>query len=187
MKRRDWLHMVGVGSAGLLAGRIPTEAAQGQGHKHKPVDGPEANAVVTFGQWPAGNFSAPVHRRALPTAPPAPNGHALIPHTATIKAGGAVNYAIAGFHQIAVYAPGKKPEHVNTSVLLPIPGAPPFIGLIDDPVDRIFRGLDPRLNPENQDRVEVVTFAEPGVYLVICTVSIHFVDDHMFGWTRVLP
>lgn len=188
MNRRDWLHTVGVGSAAFLAsGRTLVADMAEQGHAHKPVNGPLSSVTVAFGQWPVGSVTAPVDRMALPTAPPAPNGHLVIPHTATIKAGGTINYVIAGFHQLAVYAPGKQPTDVNTSTLLPIAGAPPFIGLIDDPAGRLFRSLDPRLNPANQDRVEVVTFGEPGLYLVICTVSIHFINDHMFGWVRVLP
>jgi len=56
--------------------------------------------------------------------------------------------------------------------------------LIDDPNNRIFRGLNPQTVP--QDRVETVHFAEPGTYLVICGVRPHFVDDNMFGFVRVL-
>jgi hypothetical protein len=79
-------------------------------------------------------------------------------------------------------------------VLVPIPGAPRFVGIIDDANNRIFRGLDPRsLSPAppaapnllSQDRVEVVGFAERGVYLVICSVNVHF-DEGMFGWVRVI-
>ena len=56
--------------------------------------------------------------------------------------------------------------------------------MINDPDRRIYRGLDPRLVP--QDRVEVVHFANPGTYLVICGVLPHFNDD-MFGFVRVIP
>jgi hypothetical protein len=112
----------------------------------------------------------------------------------TIKQGGAVNFVLAGFHQVVVYAPGTKPDDIDTSVLLPIPGAPAVVGLIDDPRNRIYRGLDPRLlspappaapNLLSQDRVEVVGFAKRGLYLVICTVSVHFADG-MYGWVRVI-
>lgn len=87
---------------------------------------------------------------------------------------------------MAVYAPGTTPDDINTSLLLPLPPPappPPAVGLIDDPTNRIYRGLDPRLQP--QDRVEVVGFSKLGVYLVICTVSRHFADG-MFGWVRVI-
>jgi hypothetical protein len=141
-----------------------------------------------------GTVEAPVDRTETPLAPVAPNVHALLPQDVTIKEGGAVNFVLAGFHQVAVYAPGKEPEDVVTSLLLPIPGAPPAVGLIDDPADRIYRGLDPRLlspvppaapNLLSQDRVEVVGFSQRGTYLVICTVNVHFADG-MFGWVRVI-
>jgi hypothetical protein len=129
-----------------------------------------------------------------PLAPIAPNTHALLPQVAVIKEGGAVNFILAGFHQVVVYAPGKKPEDVDQSVLLPIPGAPAVVGLIDDPGGRIYRGLDPRaLSPAppaapnllSQDRSEVVSFSKRGLYLVICSVNVHF-NDGMFGWVRVI-
>jgi plastocyanin len=141
-----------------------------------------ANATVSFGAWPA--TGAVLDRTVLPTAPMAPNIHQLLPQTATIKAGGAVNFIVAGFHQIAVYAPGTKPEDIDTTTLIPIPNAPPAVGLIDDANNRLFRGVSP-LTVE-QDRVEVVHFGKPGRYLVICTVSVHFAGG-MYGWVRVLP
>jgi hypothetical protein len=106
---------------------------------------------------------------------------------------GAVNFVVAGFHQVIVYAPGKKPHDVDTSMILPIPGAPPTVGIIDDPWKRIDRGLDPRLlspppdvNLLSQDRVEVVGFSRRGTYLVICSINVHFADG-MFGWVKVVP
>jgi plastocyanin len=189
MKRREWLHQVGVGSAALVTGGgalASVAASAAQGHAHTQMDGPLATATVSFGQWPVGTAAAPIDRMAIPFAPQAPNGHLLIPRTPTIKAGGTVNYVIAGFHQIAVYAPGTRPDQIDTSSGLPIPDAPPFIFLIDDPANRLYRGPDPRVNPADQDRVEAITFHSPGQYLVICTVSIHFLNDAMYGWVRVL-
>jgi plastocyanin len=189
MKRREWLQKVGVGSAALIAGSgtLAAAAGEGQGHAHTPMAGPLVSATVSFGDWPVGTTAAPTDRMALPFAPAAPNGHRLIPQTTTIRAGGTVNYLFAGFHQIAVYAPGTMPADIDTTKTLPIPGAPPFINLIDDEVNRVYRGLDPRLESTGQDRVEVVTFAAPGTYLVICAVSIHFINDGMYGWVKVLP
>jgi plastocyanin len=186
MKRRNLLGSVGVGSAALLAGAAGVRAgtrAKTEEHDHGAVGGPLANATVSFGAWPATGTTV-LDRMALPVAPAAPNIHQLLPQTATIKAGGAVNFIVAGFHQIAVYAPGTKPEDIDTTTLIPIPGAPPAVGLIDDPENRLFRGVSPLT--VGQDRVEVVQFSKRGRYLVICTVSVHLADG-MYGWVRVLP
>jgi hypothetical protein len=52
---------------------------------------------------------------------------------------------------------------------IPIPDAPPFVFLINDPANGLYRGLNPLEQP--QDRVAVV----------------HFIKHHMFNWVRVLP
>src|SRR5262245_58880371 len=112
MKRRDLLASVGIGSAAVLAGVAgvrPSARAQSDEHAHHALSGPLANATVSFGAWPA-TGATPLDRTVLPTAPIAPNIHQLLPGTVTIKAGGSVNFIVAGFHQIAVYAPGTKPE-----------------------------------------------------------------------------
>jgi hypothetical protein len=185
MKRREFVGRVGLGSAGIITaagGAIAATRGQ-EAHHHRPIEGNLANATVSFGAWPA-TGDAPLDRHTVPNAPVAPNIHLLIPRTTTIKAGGAVNFIIAGFHQLAVYAPGTKPRDIDTSVLLPVPMAPPEVGLIDDPDNRLYRGVDPRELP--QDRVEVVHFGKRGLYLVICTVSVHFIDDRMYGWVKVV-
>jgi hypothetical protein len=186
MNRRSWLWTLGIGSVALVTGAqgrsLVARASTHPGHIHQAIGGPLANATVSFGQWPVGDLGAPMDRHLVPNAPGAPNVHSIIPQTATIKAGGAVNFIVAGFHQIAVYAPGTKPEDIDTSVQIPVA---PGVGLIDDPTNRVFRGVSPLT--VLQDRVEVVGFAESGRYLVICTVSVHFITDRMFGWVNVLP
>jgi hypothetical protein len=195
MKRREFVEQLGIGSAMLAAAGAAAEAAQmnHEGH-HRPLTGPLASATVSFGAWPVGTVDEPIDRTETPLAPFVPNVHALLPQTVTIKQGGSVNFVLAGFHQVIVYAPGKKPSDVDTSALLEIPGAPSTVGLIDDEEMRIYRGLDPRLlspappappNLLSQDRTEVVGFAKRGLYLVICAVNVHF-DEGMFGWVRVL-
>ena len=190
MKRRQFVEQLGIGSAVLAAASV-ANAAQGD-HEHKALTGPLANATVSFGAWPVGTVEVPRDRFTLPFAPQGPNVHALLPHEVTIKEGGSVNFVLAGFHHVVVYAPGKDPEEVNQSVLLPIPNAPVTVGLIDDPQGRIYRGLDPRAintmatpNLLFQDRVEVVSFSKRGTYLVICAVNVHF-NDGMFGWVKVI-
>lgn len=190
MKRRQFVEQLGIGSAVLAAAGV-AQAAQNDHAAHRPLTGPLASATVSFGAWPVGSVEAPLDRMATPLAPAAPNVHALLPQEVTIKEGGAVNFILAGFHQVVVYAPGKDPDEVDTSVLLPINGP---VGLIDDPAGRVFRGLDPRLlspappaapNVISQDRVEVVGFGKRGTYLVICAVNVHFAQG-MYGWVKVI-
>ena len=157
-------------------------------------DGPLANATVSFGQW---QTDPPLDR--FPNLSPRDrNNHELIPNEVTIKAGGAVNFIIGGFHHPIVYDNGTQPEDIKTVVGVnttpstgPTPSPP--ANLINDPTNRIYRGLDPSLQPLDrsgefgQDRVEVVYFPKPGTYLVICGVRGHFVNDGMFGFVTVLP
>ena len=124
------------------------------------------------------------------------NNHELIPNRVAIKAGGAVNFIIGGFHQPIVYSNGTQPTDidVDNTILTTGPTPTPAVPLINDPTDRIYRGLDPSLQPLDrsgaafgQDRVEVVHFSRPGTYLVICGIRAHFVNDGMFGFVQVLP
>ena len=189
MKRRDFVEKLGIGSAALVGGAAlakglaaPAPAAA-QGHDHTQVTGPLASATVSFGQW---GTDPPLDR--FPNLNPrTANQHLLIPYVPSIKAGGSVNFVIAGFHQVLVYAPGTQTGDINTGLTVPVtlPPPPDLPPLINDPVNRVYRGLDPSLVA--QDRVEVVTFASPGVYLVICGVFPHFVNDNMHGFVKVLP
>jgi plastocyanin len=184
MKRRQFVEQLGIGSAVLAAASV-AHAAQGGEHDHKALTGPLASATVSFGAWPVGTAEVPRDRFTSPFAPMGPNVHALLPQEVTIKEGGSVNFIVAGFHHIVVYAPGKDPDEINQAVLLPVPNAPVTVGLIDDPQGRIYRGLDPRLANTFQDRVEVVGFSTRGTYLVICAVNVHF-NMGMFGWVKVI-
>ncbi len=94
---------------------------------------------------------------------------------------------ISGLHNVQVYDDGTQPVNI-------VPGALPLIGgaaggIINDSNNRIYRGWDPNPVPNTfaRDRVEVVHFANPGTYLVICGVRNHFVNDNMYGFVRVLP
>lgn len=210
MKRREFVEKIGIGSALIVSSSAlsaPGHAAQDgdqddeHGNHHRRIRGELSNATVSFGAWPVGTVAAPVDRFAIPFAPAQQNIHQLIPYIATIKEGGSVNFIVAGFHQILVYAPGTQPGDIDTVTNLIVIANPPtgVVGLINDPANRIYRGIDPRFTlqvppapplppatPVNtqQDRVEVVQFGERGLYLVICAVNVHF-NDGMFGWVRV--
>lgn len=180
MKRREFVERLGIGSAALAS--LPV-VASGQEHEHKPLSGPLANATVSFGQW---RTDPPLDR--YPNVVPAPpqNVHLLTPNMPSIKAGGAVNFVIAGLHNVQIFEPGKQPNDVQSGLTVPMTGPAPLTGLplINDPVGRVYRGPDPSLMP--LDRVEVVQLTRPGTYLVICGFLFHF-QDNMFGWVKVLP
>ena len=145
------------------------------------------NATVTFGAWmtdvPIDRFPA---NNANTQFPRARNHHELIPTIATVRAGGTVNFIIGGFHVVAIYDGNTLPSQIDrTNTVLPANApAPP---IINDPVGRIYRGLDPTVLPLNaqQDRVEAVHFSRPGLYLVICAVLPHF-NEGMYGYVRVV-
>jgi hypothetical protein len=170
IKRRDFV--ASVLASGVAA---PALAAKGD-HNHEAVQGPLANATVSFGHWMQFDRFPNNNDRLQ-------NGHQLIPRTALIRRGGTVNFIIGGFHHVLVYAPGTQPGDINATLTIPVT-APPGPLLINDPMNRVYRGLDPSLFP--QDRVEVVVFPKPGRYLVICGVEPHFVLDNMYGFVRVL-
>ena len=145
------------------------------------VEGPLSNATVSFGRW----MTSPSLDRFPNNSPRTANHHELIPQIAKIKAGGTVNFIIAGFHQVIIYDDGTQPGDIDTTItVLPTNPPSPPPPLIADANRRIYRGLDPSLQPA--DRVEVVHFSEPGTYLVICGVLPHF-QAGMYGFVRVLP
>lgn len=183
MKRREFVEKLGIGSvtvaaAGALGSSMVRNAsASASQHVHEQLDGPLAAATVSFGQWmlPLDRFPSNSPRTA--------NHHKLRPYEATIKAGGAVTFQINGVHLVLIYAPGTTLDSISRIVVEDTAGPPPFPGFINDPANRIYRGLDPRLLPP--DRQETVTIASPGTYLVVCGVVPHF-DEGMHGWVKVV-
>src|SRR5881397_1920472 len=81
------------------------------------TDGPKVQASVSFGQWqtdpPLDRFTVPNDRTR--------NNHRLIPFEVKIKAGGAVNFIISGFHEPTIYGSGTLPDGINTSLVVPGP------------------------------------------------------------------
>ena len=143
-------------------------------------EGPLSNATVSFGAW----MTSPSLDRFPNVSLAAANHHVLMPREVKIKAGGTVNFIIAGLHQVVVYDDGTQPGDINTALTTPTTGTPAGVPLINDPNNRIYRGPDPSLL--SRDRVEVVHFANPGTYLVICGVLTHF-QQGQIGFVRVLP
>jgi plastocyanin len=197
MKRREFVEKAGFGAAALAAlgtaGSARASTTDGAQHNHGPISGPLASATVSFGAWAPGSRFPNIG-----AAPGLPNAlHALIPNEVTIKAGGTVNFIVAGFHLIAVYGDGTKPADINTSITM-APTTQPVPPLINDSTNRVYLGVDPTVQPllagplqgpsqpRVQDRTEVVHFPEPGTYLVICAVLPHFLDG-MFGYVKVNP
>lgn len=196
MKRRQFFQKAGIGSAALatLATSARAHAAARGAHTHQAVSGPLATATVSFGAW-ASDLDRWPNRGAAPGL--SNNVHALIPNEVQIKAGGTVNFIIAGFHLVVVYGDGTQPDDIDTTITVPaaVPPGPP---MINDSNNRVYRGIDPTVLPllrgplqgQNQpllqDRVEVVHFPEPGKYLVICGVLPHF-RDNMYGFVKVNP
>jgi len=169
----------------MKSGSAKAQESEHDEHEHRPISGPLANATINFGAWrtPLDRFAGVVPPNPVNTPnnpnPMAGNHHALTPHEVKIKVGGTVNFIIGGFHHVLVYADGTKPGDINAAAQNPF-----FTLLIDDPTNRVFRGVNPQTVP--QDRVETVHFAERGTYLVICGVRPHFVNDNMFGFVRVV-
>jgi plastocyanin len=111
--------------------------------------------------------------------------HHVLPNVIEIKAGGVVNFAVAGFHQITVYQDGIQADGIV------VPGS----GLYVNDLNGVYyMGIVPAggpmntpatTNPSNAlNRVESVTFPEPGVYLVICNIRTHFTDG-MYAYVKV--
>jgi hypothetical protein len=116
--------------------------------------------------------------RGLNTAQPGNAvNHVILPDIIKVKQGGVVHFLVAGFHQPIVYNPGKD----QVDVVVPAAGT-----FINDANNRFYLGINPvggplgtapTFNPSNApNRVESVSFAEPGTYLLICNVRGHFLD-----------
>jgi plastocyanin len=113
--------------------------------------------------------------RGLNTNQPGnPANHHVVPQRIKVKAGGVVNFVVAGFHQIFVYLPGRGPGDIV------VPPAPALF--INDLAGIYYQGPAPNVPPANpaisnaQNRVESVSFDQPGRYLVLCNVRPHFLD-----------
>ena len=146
--------------------------------------------------------------RGLNTAQPGnPVNHAILPNEIKIKAGGVVDFGVAGFHDIIVFKPGVTLDDLVNAGGGVFPSTPPVFVIPPDPTtplppalaslaDKIYyRGLNPAGgppatpsvdNPDNSfNRNEPIAFLEAGTYLVICNVRPHLLDG-MWANVKVL-
>ena len=179
--------VVGLGAAALGATEPKTGHDGGHGaHQSAGDHDRRANHTVSFGNWTP-STAAPFDRMGADPNDRFRNGHFLIPDPIRVHAGDTVSFIISGFHNLLVYGPNIQPPDIDRTKLLLAPGFPP---LINDDRFRVYRGLDPRAMPGNQDRVEVVAFNEAGRFLVMCGVLPHFFEAPrnefvMFGYVDV--
>lgn len=138
-----------------------------------------------------------------------PANHHVIPDTIRVNVGDVVSFAVAGFHIIRVYGNGVKLSDVkavipNECEINPIPPAtfPPQCGAPPVPVVPVgtlnvyYNGINGLVSPQPgppfalpspaTNRVETVSFLQPGRFLVICAVLPHF-NDKMYAWIEVRP
>jgi plastocyanin len=145
--------------------------------------------------------------RGLNTAQPGnPVNHVILPREIKVKAGGVVDFTVAGFHDIIVFKPGFTLEELVQVGGGQLPLTPPIFVLPPNPAtplpvnlemlaNRIYyRGINPAGgplatavagNPANgSNRSEPVAFLEKGTYLVICNVRPHLLDG-MVAYVKV--
>ena len=146
MKRREFVEKAGLGAAALAtlgtSGRAHASTAGSTQHAHSSSSGPLATATVSWclvARQPVSKHGAAA---GLPN-----NLHALVPNEVTIKAGGTVNFIVAGFHLIAVYGDGIRPSDIDTSITI-APTTQPVPPLINDTTNRVYLGPDPSVFPQ---------------------------------------
>ncbi len=143
-------------------------------------NGADTTATVTFGAWMS---SPPLDRFPNTSNTRFRNAHVISPNVVKIKTGGTVRFIVSGLHSIIVYDNETLPEDIDVTQLVNTTGTP-TVPIINDPTNRIYRGLDPTL--QAIDRVEAVRFDKPGTYLVICGLLPHF-NGGMYGYVQVVP
>ena len=118
IKRRRFFERAGLGSAALLSlpilgGAAKSKSSGKEEHRHDKISGPLASATVSFGQWSADSLDR-FPDRVAGRRDYCPTNTRWCPTVSLIKAGGSVNFIIAGFHHVLVYGDGKKPSDVGS-------------------------------------------------------------------------
>ena len=190
MNRESFVSVIS--SSALLVGialvALPVVANDGD------ADHKRAQATASFG-------------RGLNTAQPGNAvNHAVLPREIKIKAGGVVDFAVAGFHDIVIFKPGFTLNDLIHAGGGQYPSSPPAFVIPPNPATQLpvaisfladsiyYRGINPAGgplatavagNPANgSNRTEPVAFLERGTYLVICNVRPHLLDG-MFAYVKV--
>ena len=111
----------------------------------------------------------------------------VYPGTVVIARGQTVAFESFPVHQIAVYAPGTRPEDIRLDAEHLADAETPWgvfpDVLIDDPANR--RAVSPISFETITWTPDAATFDRRGRYLVICTLVFHFVQTRMYGWVEV--
>lgn len=195
MNREGILSMISMTALlGSALVTLPAIADDG-GADHK-----RSQATVSFG-------------RGLNTAQPGNVvNHAVLPKEIKIKAGGVVDFSVAGFHDVVIFKPGFTLADLiqagggDYPRYLPTPTSPPIFVIPPNPTVPLqnaisflaesiyYRGINPAGgplatavtgNPANgSNRTEPVAFLERGTYLVICNIRPHLVDG-MYAYVKV--
>lgn len=117
--------------------------------------------------------------------------HHILPREIKVNRNGVVNFIVAGFHQIIVFDRGVVQGQIAVplaSLFIYDPAPPSSLPVLYLGV-RTAGGpppvIAPTPNPSNAaNRVESVSFANTGNYLVICNVRQHFIDG-MWAMVKV--
>ena len=190
MNRQRFLSVISASlrCVGISVVALPAVADDNGGdHAHGP-------ALAAFG-------------RGLNTAQPGNSvNHVMLPKEIKIKAGGVVDFAVAGFHDVVIFKPGftladlvqagggQYPLSPPIFVIPPNPATalPPALAFLNDSI--YYRGINPAGGPlatpvtgdpaNGSNRSEPVAFLERGTYLVICNIRPHLLDG-LFGYVKV--
>jgi plastocyanin len=93
----------------------------------------------------------------------------IAPRTTRVEAGATVDFSVQGFHQVAIFPAGTKPQDVAVD-----PAAFPFIGNGSGTI---------HIAPATADTT--FKFDAPGKYLIICYIAPHFELANMWGYVTV--
>jgi plastocyanin len=182
----------------LLSAPLAAGAQDDQGQNSQRSNQDRGRSIVTVAFGAGMNTAQPGNEQ----------NHHILPNVIRVRAGDVVNFVVSGLHVIRVYDKGVQLRDVKAQIpdeceVTPTPPAEfPANCFTQGPVavipplglDVLYEGLNsigapPQVPPFAplslaQNRVEVVSFLNPGRYLVICAVLEHF-NDGMWAVVEV--